>query len=419
MNKIKIALERVSWQRNLAVLWVAELLSIAGFSVVLPFLPYYVQELGITDKNQIVFWSGLLTSAQAVTMALIAPVWGSLSDRYGRKIMVVRAMFGGALIMSMMGFVQNVQQLVVLRAIQGLLTGTVPAATTLVASSTPSERRGFALGLIQMAIYLGSTAGPFLGGFVADQFGYRPTFWITGAFLFLAGVVTTWLVREKFTPVDLPSEKRSPSLWQGLVMVFSTRALMILFGIRVLERMAIQVVGPVMALFVQSITPPNAQVATITGMITGFASAASALSAVFLGRLSDRVGARRVVITCSVVSACCFAMQAQATTPITLLIWRTLAGVAIGGIVASVSALQAALVPKDRYGAVYGIDTSLVAGANAIAPMIGAVLTTTWGLPAAFWGAAIIYAIVSVAVLGAVPSPRRPVDLPVRQEGHL
>ncbi|MBN1936111.1 MAG: MFS transporter [Anaerolineae bacterium] len=404
MERIKAALGRVSWQRNLVVLWIAEVLSIAGFSVVLPFLPYYVQELGITESNQVIFWSGLLTSAQAVTMALIAPVWGSLADRYGRKIMVVRAMFGGAVVMSMMGFVQNVYQLIVLRAIQGLLTGTVPAAMTLVASSTPSQRRGFALGIIQMAIYLGSTAGPFLGGFVADQFGYRPTFWITGALLFLAGVVTSILVREDFTPIDGPvSGQKRVSLWQGIVMVFSSHALLILFGIRVLERMAIQVISPVMALFIQSIAPSDTKIATLTGTITGFASAASAVSAVFLGRLSDRVGARRVVIACSAVSALCFAMQSQAQTPVVLLIWRTLAGVSIGGIVASVSALQAALVPKDRYGAVYGVDTSLVAGANAVAPMIGAALTTSWGLPAAFWGAAVLYAVVAMLVFAIVP----------------
>jgi predicted MFS family arabinose efflux permease len=143
------------WKRNLAALWFGELVAISGFSVFMPFLPFYVQELGVTGLEQVAFWSGLLITAQAVTMAAIAPVWGSLADRYGRKIMVVRAMFGGAVVIASMGFVGNVYQLALLRAIQGFLTGTVPAATTLVASSTPPERRGFAIGLLQMAIYMG------------------------------------------------------------------------------------------------------------------------------------------------------------------------------------------------------------------------------------------------------------------------
>ena len=125
------------WKRNLAVLWFGELIAISGFSVFMPFLPYYVQELGITELSQVAFWSGLLITAQGVTMAVIAPVWGSLADRYGRKIMVARAMFGGAVVIATMGLVKNVYALVILRAIQGFLTGTVPAATSPSRTRTP------------------------------------------------------------------------------------------------------------------------------------------------------------------------------------------------------------------------------------------------------------------------------------------
>ena len=118
------------WQRNLYALWVAELVAIAGFTVVIPFLPYYVQELGVTESEQVKLWSGLLFAFHAVAMAIFSPIWGSVADRYGRKLMVERAMFGGAVVMGAMGFVQNVQQLVILRALQGCLTGTIPAATT-------------------------------------------------------------------------------------------------------------------------------------------------------------------------------------------------------------------------------------------------------------------------------------------------
>jgi len=105
------------WKRNLYVIWAAELVAIAGFSVAFPFLPYYVQELGVTDPGQVEMWSALLFTGQAITMAIFAPIWGSLADRYGRKPMVVRAMFGGALALGAMGFVRNVQQLAILRAL--------------------------------------------------------------------------------------------------------------------------------------------------------------------------------------------------------------------------------------------------------------------------------------------------------------
>jgi DHA1 family multidrug resistance protein-like MFS transporter len=393
------------WQRNLAFLWFGQLIAISGFSVFMPFLPYYVQELGITGDKQVAFWAGLLTSAQAVTMALVAPVWGSLSDRYGRKIMVVRAMLGGAVVISLMGFVGNVWQLVVLRAIQGTLTGTVSAATTLVASSAPPQRRGFALGMLQMAFFVGGSVGPLLGGFIADSMGYRPTFWVTAALLFTAGILVIVFVRENFVPAARDGE-RAPLL-EGLVIVFRTRVLMLVCGIRVLMRMAGRVIGPVLPLFIQSIAAPEAKIASLTGTIAGFASAASAIGAVLMGRLADRIGPRRILIVCGVAASILHTAQAWVQTPTQLLVLRTVAGVAMGGILASISALQATLAPKGRYGAVYGVDTSLVAGANAIAPMIGAALTATFGLASIFYGAAVIYAIATVIVLVVVPGVMR------------
>jgi DHA1 family multidrug resistance protein-like MFS transporter len=330
-------------------------------------------------------------------------VWGSLADRYGRKIMVARAMFGGALIIATMGFVGNVYQLVVLRAIQGFLTGTVPAATTLVASSTPPERRGFAIGLLQMAIYLGGSVGPLIGGLIADSMGYRPTFWVTGALLFTAGVLVSILVREEFIPPEHPPGEKKPHLLEGLALVLSTRALMIVCGIRVLMRMAVRVVGPALPLFVQQMSPPGTKVASLTGTISGIGSGASAIGAVLLGRLVDRIGPRRILIVCGSAACALYTLQSLTQTPLQLLALRVVSGVAMGGILTSVSALQASLAPKGRYGAVYGVDTSMVAAANAISPMIGAALTASFGLSATFLGAAAVYGVATVVVAAVVP----------------
>jgi DHA1 family multidrug resistance protein-like MFS transporter len=406
----KPSLERGSWQRNLAVLWVGELIAIAGFSVTLPFLPYYIQELGITRVDQVAFWTGLVTASQAVTMALVAPVWGSLADRYGRKIMVVRAMFGGAVIISAMGFVANIYQLVILRAIQGTLTGTVPAATTLVAGSTPDNRRGYALGLLQMAIYLGSSIGPLIGGMVADTLGMRAAFWVTGGLLFTAGVLVSIFVREEFTPKeeshDADSPTSKPRLWDGLLIVLGTRALLVVFGIRVLMRTAFRIVSPVMPLFVQQLAEPDAKVASLTGTITGLSSATSALSAIVLGRLSDRTGPRRILLVSGGIACVLYALQSTVSTTTQFLILRVLTGAVMGGIVAATSALLAQLAPKDRFGAVYGINTSLTAAANAIAPMLGAALTASWGLSSAFLGAAAIYGLATGVIALLVPRSR-------------
>jgi DHA1 family multidrug resistance protein-like MFS transporter len=404
-------LQAGTWQRNLAALWIGELIAIAGFSVTLPFLPYYVQELGVTGVDQIAFWSALVASAQGTTMALVAPFWGLLADRYGRKIMVVRAMFGGAVVIGAMGFTQNVYQLVVLRAIQGTLTGTVPAAMTLVVSSAPPERRGYAIGLLQMAIYLGSSVGPLLGGLIADQLGYRATFWVTGVLLFLAGVLVSALVREHFASPeedeaanDGRTRARSkPRLWDGLLLVLRTKALLSIFGIRMLMNMAFGIIAPILPLFIQQIAGPEVKVASLTGTIAGLASAASAAAAIVLGRAGDRVGPRRILLVCGILASLLFGLQAWAQSPTQLLVLRVSAGIATGGILASVSSLLAALAPKQRYGAVYGVDTSMMAAANAIAPMLGAALTASWGLSAAFLGAAAMYGLATLVVALTVP----------------
>jgi DHA1 family multidrug resistance protein-like MFS transporter len=408
-----------TWQRNLAVLWLGELIAISGFSITLPFLPYYVQELGITRVDQVAFWVGVVSSSQAVTMALIAPLWGSLADRYGRKIMVERAMFGGAVVIGAMGFTRNVYQLVVLRAIQGTLTGTVPAATTLVASSTPPARRGYALGLLQMSIYLGNSLGPWLGGLIADHLGYRATFWVTGALLFLAGVLVAVGVREAFTSPEGEEDsvagtegasgaRRRPRLWDGLLLVLRTRALLGVFGIRVLMNTAANVVGPVMALYIQSLAAPGVRIASLTGTITGLASATSAGAAIVLGRVGDRLGPRRVLLACGAAAGLLYGLQAWAQTTTHVLLLRVIAGVALGGILASLSALLAALAPKGRYGAVYGVDTSMMAVANAIAPMLGAALTAGWGLSSVYLGSAVLYAVSTTAVAALIPARSSP-----------
>jgi DHA1 family multidrug resistance protein-like MFS transporter len=394
---------RQPWQRNLAVIWLAELIAISGFTVFMPFMPYYVQELGVTRLEEVEFWSGLLLSSQAVTMALVAPLWGSLADRYGRKIMVMRAMLGGAVVIALMGFAQNVVQLLVLRAVQGVFTGTVPAATTLVASSTPPERRGYSLGLLQMAIYSGASVGPLLGGLIADHVGFKATFWVTGALLFSAGILVATLVHETFTSPETLDGQEKPHLWDGLVMVLRTRALMIVLGIRVMMRMGMRVVGPMLPLFIQQIAAPGTKIASLTGTIEGFGAASAAVASVILGRVSDKIGYRRILLVCGPAACVLSGLIATAHNPTQVLILRMLVGAAMGGILASVSALQAALAPKDRFGAVYGVDTSAVSVANALAPMIGAGLAASWGLSSVFLGAAALYGLATIVVAATVP----------------
>jgi DHA1 family multidrug resistance protein-like MFS transporter len=394
------------WKRNLYVIWAAELVAIAGFSVAAPFLPYYVQELGVTDPGQVEMWSALLFTGQAITMAIFAPIWGSLADRYGRKLMVVRAMFGAAVLLGAMGFVRNVQQLAILRALQGCVTGTVPAATTLVASSVPRRRSGYALGLLQMAIYSGASVGPLLGGLVADAFGYRAAFWVTATLLFVAGLCVLFLVEERFEPSrrkegsSAEGSGSAEGFRQGLALVLRSHALLIMFATRVVMNFGLRIMEPMLPLFVQSLMPGLERVASVTGLITGARAATGALGAIVMGRIGDRIGHRRVLVACALGAAVLYAPQFLVVTPTQLLILQAMAGVATGGIMASVSATLAQLAPEGRQGVVYGLDSSANSVARAIAPMAGAAIAAGLGIRYIFLCAAGVFTFAAFGVAG-------------------
>jgi DHA1 family multidrug resistance protein-like MFS transporter len=373
-----------SWKRNLYIIWVAELVAIAGFGVMGSFLPYYVQDLGVTDLAQVELWSGALFASQAITMTIFAPIWGSLADRYGRKIMVERAMFSGAVVLAAMGFVHNVQQLVLLRAVQGCLTGTVAAAMTLVAGSAPRERSGYALGLLQTAVWAGASIGPLLGGVIADSWGYRATFWVTGGLLFIAGLLVWRYIEEEFVPPVRSQGSPAGGFWTGLRWVFHDRSLLGLFSIRFIARAATILMGPVLPLFIQSLVPMATRIASLAGLVSGASAATSAVGAVTLGRAGDRIGYRRVLLACTAGVAVVFVPQFFVTTPWQLLLLQAAMGLVMSGVLASISALMANLAPEGRQGAVYGVDASVVSMASAVGPMLGASVAASFGLRAPF-----------------------------------
>lgn len=395
------------WKRNLYVIWVAELLAIAGFSVAFPFLPYYVQELGVTEPGEVEIWSGIIIASQAVTMAVFSPIWGALADRYGRKLMIERAIFGGAVVLTAMGFVQNVWQLAALRAIQGALTGTVTAAMTLVASSTPRERTGYALGLLQMAIWIGASVGPLIGGIVADTWGYRAAFYATGGLLLVSGV-TVWLfVKEDFTPPPRDARSARGSMWDGLRLVMAVGSLVTLLVVRIIVRLGTSLTAPILPLFIQSLAAPTARVASLTGLISGITAATSAVSAVFLGRTGDRFGYRLVLLVSTVATAALYAPQAFVTETWQLLILQAAVGFTLGGMVASISASQAKLSPEGRQGAVFGLDASATSVANAVGPLIGASMAASFGLRLPFLLTAAALAVAAGLVWKLLPPDRR------------
>jgi DHA1 family multidrug resistance protein-like MFS transporter len=387
------------WRRTLYILVFCQVITAFGFSSIFPFLSLYVKSLGSAAALDTDMLTGLVFSGQALTMMIASPVWGALADRWGRKLMVERAMFGGALILGMMAFVRSAEELVLLRAVQGLITGTVGAANALVAAVVPRERTGYAMGLMQVGLAAGVATGPVVGGVTADAYGYPAAFFVTSALLALAGMVVWAGVDEKFTP----TAGARPSFWGEWRRILSARGVAAAYCLRFLDQMVRMVFVPILPLFVLELLSDSAQVNSFTGVIIGISATAAAIFAVVLGRLGDRVGHRRVVIASSCCGFLAFLLQYQAAAGWQFLVLQAAAGMAHGGMVTGISVLLAKYTRCGEEGAVYGLDNSVNSAARALAPMAGAAIAMTLGFRAVFGAAALLYLAAAALALWGLP----------------
>ena len=286
------------WRSTLYVMFVAQLLSIVGFSFVLPFIPFYIREIGVTDEKLVPVWAGILGAASSLTMTIFSPIWGWLSDRYGRKLMVERAMFAGAVITMVMGMVGNVYQLLVLRLLTGAFTGTISASISLVSSVLPGAKLGFGLGLMQVAVFLGMTLGPWIGGMIADIVGYRLTFIAGGAILLMGGILVMTGAQEKFVRPSAASLKQSGSM-RAIIALPGFASLMAVFF---LFNFSIHIAIPILPLFIEQVGNLKTRVASTTGLMFAVTGATASISAAGIGYLSDRKGHKRVLIVSLLLS---------------------------------------------------------------------------------------------------------------------
>ena len=371
------------WRRTLYILFIAQFVSAVGFSNIVPFLPLYVQYLGSRSGLSVEFLAGMTFSAQAITGMVVAPFWGALADRYGRKLMVQRAVLGGGLLLLLMGFVRSAEELVLLRALQGLVTGILPASSALVAASAPRDNTGYAMGLLQLAHWAGIALGPLLGGVTADWLGYRSAFTITAVLVLVAGIIVQVGVHEQFVAPSRLTKVRA-QLVADLRPVLAHATLRRAFLARFLGQLGISMILPVAPLFVQALVPSTAQVNSITGAVVGLASASGMLTAVYLGRLGDRIGHTNVLKVAALLAGLLYLPQSLVTSAWQLLALQGLTGMAVGGIIPTLSAILASHAEPGKEGSVYGLDSSLAAASRALAPLVSAAFAALFGLRSTF-----------------------------------
>jgi DHA1 family multidrug resistance protein-like MFS transporter len=345
-------------------------------------LPFFVAELGARNLETQVLWAGAINAGGAAVMAFTAPLWGALADRYGRKLMVLRAMVAGSLTIGLMALATSPWQLFVLRLVEGGFTGTVTASTTLAASTVPRERLGFGLGLMQMAVFSGSAVGPLIGGVLADQIGYRATFVLAGSLLLVSALLVAFLVEERFEP---PSRRAGHGetggeTWRLLLAPALLGIVVSLFALRAAS-MALQ---PIVPLLVAQLARGSSAVNSLAGLAMGVSGMTSAVASVGLGRLSDRIGQRPLLIASGALAAATFLPLGLTTQVWQVIALQALFGIASGGMLPTANALVARLTPEGRRGTIYGFTTTASSLGAFVGPLVGTALAAALGLHAPF-----------------------------------
>jgi MFS family permease len=417
------------WRRNLLVCLLGSFTTIVAMTMLLPYLPVYVEHLGVEGDAAIVRWSGVAYAATFLTAGLTAPLWGRLGDRYGRKPMLVRASLGMAISMSLIGLAQNVEQLVALRLLTGLLGGYASGSTILVAAQTPREHSAWALGVLSTGVLAGGVVGPLLGGVAPGIVGVRTSFLVAGGVIFVAFLATTFGLRE-----DRPARRPAPDgagpgaraaravgvgrrraaprerFWATLpgrrrVLVLLATASLLLFATMSLE--------PIVTVFVGQLAPGTTHAAALSGAVMAVGALGSILAAPRLGRLADRVGHARVVTGSLLAAAAAMGLQAVAQDVWQLGILRFLTGIALGGLLPAITASIRHAVPNAVIGRVLGLSVSAQFAGQVLGPVVGGIVAGALGMRAVFVVTAVV--LVAGALLSRVGVPRAPRAAPATE----
>jgi MFS transporter, DHA1 family, multidrug resistance protein len=394
----------IDWRKILLVAVVAQAMTGVGFQLFAPFLPLYVRGLDSTFGISPEFAAGLALGSAGFAQMFSSALWGAIADRYGRKLMLLRATFGAMILLGLMAFVTTSEQLIVLRLIQGFLTGTVAATNALVAGVTPRHKIGFAMSMLNVGLWGGQAVGPLIGGVLADAFGYSMPFMVTSVLLALAGVLIVFGIHEEFTP---SFSKRPTMLWQWR-HALAHEGVPSVFWMRFLTGMARNILTPIAPLFVVFLLPANTpNQATYTSFVVSVASITTVLGGVYFGRKGDKWGQRRVLMGCAIGAVLLYLPQVYVTTVWQLIGLQALAGIAFGGMISSLSAILATLSDSGEEGAIYGIDGSIGSASFAVAPMLGALVSVWIGMRGTFAFTALLYLVVFLIAYTYLPKEKR------------
>jgi DHA1 family multidrug resistance protein-like MFS transporter len=377
-----------SWKRNLIIIWICQFVAMIGMSAIVPFLPLFIRELGVTSLEETAYWSGLVFAGPFFISFFLTPIWGNLGDKYGRKIMTVRAVLGLAIAQMLVGLSQNVTQLFLARLVQGLLSGFLPAAMALVAANTPKEKTGYALGLLQSATAAGTVLGPLLGGLISDLFGFRSVFFIVAAMMVITGIIVIIFVVEEKSP----AEKSPYTFIDNWKYLLSNKKLLFPAIMIMLSAFGISFIRPTFVLYIETFPVSSKFLPTITGALYSIVGVFSIFSAAWWGRRVEKTGIAQNVIYASLLTGVMYVAHSFVYDIYLLIPIRMLLGFGFGALSPLLFTAISKNVSPERTGGVLGVGSSFQILGNMTGPVLG-------GFSAGFLGLRISFAITGLFFL--------------------
>ncbi|CBI14117.1 MAG: multidrug efflux MFS transporter [Streptococcus sp.] len=375
----------MNWKQNLRVAWLGNFFTGASFSLVMPFMALYVEQLG-APKNKVEWYAGLAVSLSALTSALIAPVWGRLADRYGRKPMMVRASLVMTFTMGGLAFVPNVFWLLVLRILNGLFSGYVPNSTALIASQAPKNRSGYALGTLATGVIGGSLVGPLLGGVLAEILGIRQVFLLVGFILLICNLMTVFLVKEDFQPVTKAEALSTRELFSSIK---DKQILIGLFVTSMIIQVSAQSIAPILTLYIRHLGQTE-NLMFVSGLIVSALGFSSMLSSSTLGKIGDRIGNHRLLLIALFYSFSMYVLCALAQNSLQLGIVRFLYGFGTGALMPSINSLLTKITPREGISRIFSYNQMFMNMGQVIGPFIGSAIATGLGYRSVFYVTSLI-----------------------------
>ncbi len=370
--------ESPTWRRTLWTMVAVQFTMSVAFSIVQPVMPLFLPDLGVTSDSAVDMWAGVLAAATSFVAIFTAPFWGNLSDRYGRKLMVLRSTLGIAVFTGLMGLAQSPWHMLALRSGMGALAGFSSASVVMVATQVPEQRLGYSLGWMSSGQLVGSLVGPLIGGVIADVAGsYRLPFFVAGS-IGLGAFLMTLLVPERFTK---PAESsRKVGLIASLAALLRAGGLLPVIMVMMMGQFATQAVGPVVTLYVRDMLGNRPDIATLGGLAFAATGLAGVLAVPFLGKRGDTLGYRKVLMLSLGGAALFSAPQALPLGYWAFVVERFGLGLFVGGVLPAANALVGRLANPAQRGLVYGMTSSAYFLGNTLGPLMGGSVAATFGI---------------------------------------